>query len=68
MTSIKYDFNSCYDAYNFLQFDNEQVTPEYESSELNETVEDILKILFVHCGIEAPNKLYNIDRLLLYPL
>lgn len=54
MTSIKYDFDSCYDKYDFLQFNDEQVYPEYEPNELNDTVEDILKALLTECGIEAP--------------
>jgi transposase-like protein len=54
MTTIKYDFNSCYDAYDFLQFDNEKVNLECEPNELTETVEDILKIILTQCGIEVP--------------
>lgn len=69
MTDIKYDFNSCYDAYNFLQFDNEEVTFEddldesipllvedelHEVSSFYETVDDILKALLVQSGVEFP--------------
>ena len=44
MASIKYDFNSCYDTYDFLQFDSEQLT---------DTAEDVLKVIFTQCEIEA---------------
>lgn len=54
MTTIKYDFNSCYDAYDFLQFNDEEVNPEYEPNALTENGEDILKVLFVQFGIKPP--------------
>jgi transposase-like protein len=54
MTSIKYDFNSCYDTYDFLQFDYEQVNHEYEPNALHQTAEDILQVILIQCGIEAP--------------
>ena len=56
MTTIKYDFNSCYDAYDFLQFDDEQVYPDFEPNDLTETVEDVLKLLLIKCGIEEAPK------------
>lgn len=54
MTSIKYDFSSCYDAYDFFQFDDEQVNAECEPNELSKTVEDILSVLLTQSEIEAP--------------
>jgi transposase-like protein len=51
MTSIKYDFNSCYDACDFSQFDNEELDYECDS---NEAGEDILQTILVQCGIEKP--------------
>lgn len=53
MASIKYDFNSCYDTYDFSQFDSEQINIECELNELTNTVEDVLKVIFAHCEKEA---------------
>lgn len=54
MTFIKYDFNSCYNAYDFSQFDNEQINQESDSNRQNELADDILQSLLSRCGIEIP--------------
>nr|WP_294927751.1 IS1595 family transposase [uncultured Flavobacterium sp.] len=58
MTPIKYDFTSCYDAYDFSQCDYEQVYLESEPNTLHENVEDILKALLTQFNVEkAPETL-----------
>lgn len=34
MNSIKYDLASCYDTYDFSQFDNDERIPDYELNSL----------------------------------
>jgi len=52
MTTIKYDFNSCYDVYDFTQFNDEEVYLEFKPNTFHENVEDILKVLLTQFGIE----------------
>jgi len=55
MATTKYDFTSCYSAYDFSSYSNEEITPEFEPTSLDETGEDILKLFLIQCGIdEAP--------------
>ena len=58
MTCIKYDFNSCYKAYNFSQFDDEQIDSDTYSDELNDLGKEILQSLLSKCGIEISNHLF----------
>lgn len=47
MASIKYDFTSCYDGYNFSHVDYEEIYPDLEPTALQETCEDFLNKLLV---------------------
>jgi hypothetical protein len=59
MTSIKNDFNSCYDTYDFSQFDDEQVNHEYGPNVLHETAEDMLQAILIQYGIEIFRPLFG---------
>lgn len=54
MTSIKFDFNSCYDAYDFSQFNDEEIYPDSEPNAIQETCDDILRCLLIELEIEEP--------------
>ena len=58
MTSIKYDFTSCYDAYDFSHVDYEEIYPDLEPTVLHETCEDFLNELLVQCGIVLPKPIF----------
>jgi hypothetical protein len=47
MASIKYDFTSCYSAYDFSNLNNKEINTEFETNILNENVEDILRCLLI---------------------
>lgn len=52
MTDVKYAFDPSYDAYDFSVFNDEPVYPEYQQNQIHDTVEGLLKSLFVQCGID----------------
>nr|WP_315219775.1 IS1595 family transposase [uncultured Flavobacterium sp.] len=54
MELIKYDFNSCYNSYQFSQYDYEEIYPDFEPTALHETGEDILKTFLIKCEIQLP--------------
>ena len=56
MTSIKYDFKSCYDAYDFSHVDYEEINPDLEPSAFQEACEDILRYLLIKWGLEEAPK------------
>lgn len=56
MTSIKYDFTSCYDTYDFSHIDYEEIHPDVEPTVLDETCDDILRHLLIKCGLEEAPK------------
>lgn len=58
MTFIKYDFNSCYDAYNFSQLDYDEIYLESEPNALDQTGEDILQTILAKNGIEIPKPIF----------
>jgi transposase-like protein len=58
MELIKYDYNSCYNAYDFSQYDYEEIYPEYEPNSLHESIDDILNLLLVKYGVELPEPVF----------
>lgn len=56
MTSIKYDFKSCYDAYDFSHVDYEEINPDLEPTSFQEACEDILRYLLIKWGLEEAPK------------
>ena len=58
MASIKYDFTSCYDVYNFSQVDYDEIYPDFEPTTFHETCEDILESLLIHFEIELPKPIF----------
>lgn len=56
MASIKYDFTTCCNAYDFSQSDYEEIYPDFEPTALDETCEDILRHLLIECGLEEAPK------------
>jgi transposase-like protein len=57
MFSAKYDFTSCYDSYNFSQYDeenDEEIYSDIESTSFQECCEDILRVLLVQYEVELP--------------
>jgi transposase-like protein len=58
MASIKYDFTSCYDAYDFSYVDYEEIYPDLEPTALQETCEDLLNKILVQYGIVLPKPIF----------
>lgn len=58
MTFIKYDFNSCYDAYNFSQLDYDEIYLESEPNAVDQTGEDILQTILAKNGIEIAKPVF----------
>ncbi|WP_264523121.1 IS1595 family transposase [Flavobacterium sp. N502536] len=58
MASIKYDFTSCYDAYDFSHVDYEEIYPDLEPTALQETCEDLLNKILVQYGIVLPKPIF----------
>ncbi|UWY26919.1 IS1595 family transposase [Flavobacterium sp. TR2] len=56
MTSIKYDFKSCYDAYDFSHVDYEEINTDLEPTSFQEACEDILRDLLIKWGLEEAPK------------
>lgn len=59
MAAIKFDFTSCYE-YNDSQFDYEPFVPEKETSSLEETCEDMLRVIFKKTSNVKPVKIKEI--------
>jgi hypothetical protein len=58
MASIKYDFTSCYDAYDFSYVDYEEIYPDLEPTALQKTCEDLLNKILVQYGIVLPKPIF----------
>jgi transposase-like protein len=64
MATTKYDFTSCYDNYNFSQYDEEhddnddEFYSDFEPTPFQEACEDFLRVLLVQYGIELPQPVF----------
>ncbi|WP_246236337.1 IS1595 family transposase [Flavobacterium ajazii] len=52
MASIKYDFTTCYNSYDFSQTDYEEIYQDFEPTSFQEACEDILRYLLIKWGLE----------------
>ncbi|WP_264538062.1 IS1595 family transposase [Flavobacterium sp. N1736] len=52
MASIKYDFTTRYNEYDFSQTDYEEIYPDFEPNSFQEACEDILRYLLIKWGLE----------------
>lgn len=56
MAFTKYDFSTCYDAYDFSQNDYEEIYPDFEPTSFQAACEDILRYLLIKWGLEEAPK------------
>lgn len=60
MATVKYDFTSCSEVFDFSQNDYEEIYPYFEPTSFQKAGEDILRYLLIKWGLEEAPKLAQI--------